>query len=99
MPDTKTITDPSHPGIQLMNALMDDINKANVQHGTVLDVLLALYGQVVLQFPCCHDFALDGMGRLAEKVRKARALQHYTEQASLAAIERAAHGADPRSTH
>lgn len=93
MPDAiPTTSDPNHPGIQLMHALIGVINASSCAHGTVLDALLSLYTQTVGQFPCCHEGAQQGLGLALAKVQKARTLHHYSEQAAQAAIERAAHG-------
>lgn len=93
MPDPVTITDPNHPGIQLMTTLTADIRESGVPHGTVLDVLLCMYVALAEQFPCCHEGNLLGLEMVRDRIHKARAAEHYTKQAALAAIERAAtHG-------
>ena len=93
MPDAiTTISDPNDPGIKLMIALADVISQSGCAHGKVLDVLLSLYGQVAVQFPCCHAVAEQGLALTLAKVQKARTLHHNSEQADLALIDRAAHG-------
>lgn len=89
------MSDLTPTGVQLMHALGDAINASGCGHGPVLDVLLHLYSQLVMQFPCCHQSAEQGLALVLARVQQARALHHYSEQAAQAAIERAA----GRGTH
>ena len=87
-----TVIDPNLPGIKLMAAIVAFINHSGVSHSTVLDVLLSMYSEVAVRFPCCHQPAEQALALVITKLQKARTLHHYSEQAAQAAIDSAAHG-------
>lgn len=82
-----TITDPNHPGNQLMRQLAQAITASGCAHATVLDVLSSLWGLVLQNYPCCYE-----SGEACLQIHQARvrelitARMQATEAQALAAI-------------
>lgn len=89
MPE-QTVTDPQHPGVQLMRQLMLDITASSCPHALVLDVLSALWGHVLQAHPCFYESGEVSLQRQLARLRELMTAQlQATEAQALAAIDAA----------